>query len=324
MWLSHVMDGLCQSLGVTFHRIIEEDSLEIVVDLFDPELGRAGAPRMIEPIDPFGFRVSGAPAYPVSMRTRSVAPESSVSIETHILPPKTESSNARLFGRPRTDSQGFYVYRYRRLLQAGGWNTVRSSRADLQLARVRIDVTDDMAHLVRINAEKRGVEFLPAFAVSIEGATSEDGSLSFADYLATAQSVFKTSQARRRDLAPVAPLGKGFHPRLKKQLGRTFPVDQTREPVNMRWGRLGSDGFFEVDLHGSTIWLNEKYRKRLTGHDRGGINDAPIIKTALYLMLQQFMSKQWLQSTTIEQLDAWQESLNLAADVELDIWEDGD
>jgi hypothetical protein len=322
-WINQTIDGVCQSLALTFHRIITEDGLNLVFDLFDSDLGIAGAERAIEPLDPFEFRVSGAPGFPVTLLARSVS-TSNVKIEAHILPPKTESSSARLLGKARSESQGFFVYRHRRLLQAGGWNNIRNNRADLQLARVRLDVTDKLSHLVRINAEKRGVEFMPEFAVAVEAAVSEGGDLSFAQYLSTAQEIFKRSQARRRELAPIAPLGRGFHPRVRRQLGRTFPIDPSREPVNIRWKRLSSDAFFEIDLASSTIQLNERYRKRLTGHERGNMNDAPILKTSLFLMLQQYMSKNWLQSTTVEQLHAWQESLNLAADVELDIWEDGD
>jgi len=323
-WLSHTVNDLCLQLGVTFHQLIEDGEITISIDIFDLDHSRPGILRSVDPIDPFAFRSSGAPGYPLMMKAVDSASGIRVPLEVHILPAKSESASAKLFGKARSESQGFYVYRNKRLLQAGGWNAVTTPRADLQLARVRIDIDDAWDSLLRINAEKHGVEFLPSLSSAIDKATSTEPAITFGEYLKEAQSVLKTAQKRRSELQPVAPIGKGFHPRIRSFITKSVPVDSSREPVNIRWKSFPNNDFFALELASSTIWLNQKYRKRLTGKDRAGMNDAPIVKTALFLLLQHLFAKQWLQSTTKEQLEVWQAAFNLAADVELDIWEDGD
>lgn len=106
------VDRVAAHLAMVFHRILSEDRLKLSVN------GRA-----IQPWDPF---LTGHPAKPwQSPAAPRHTPEGRVEVQCHVLPHQdnlTADEYQRAAGPGGwTAQQGFYVYRNRRLLLAGGW-----------------------------------------------------------------------------------------------------------------------------------------------------------------------------------------------------------
>ncbi|MFC6538068.1 hypothetical protein ACFQES_14945 [Nonomuraea salmonea] len=84
-------------------------------------------------------------------------------------------------------------------------------------------------------------------------------------------------------------------------------------PLDVRWKRLGSENFFEVDREQRTLWINEVYRSALLGNRRGGLNDAPLVKALLYLQFEEMFQGERLGPKDKDNLELWQEILTAAA-----------
>lgn len=54
-------------------------------------------------------------------------------------------------------------------------------------------------------------------------------------------------------------------------------------------------GLYEIDLEDRTIYLNQNYREIINGGARGATNDAQLIKTLLFLLLEEEFLKSHLQ-----------------------------
>lgn len=125
-------------LAMIFHRLIEGPR---------PNLRLFINNKILEPWDPF---MTGHPAKPWESPIEYFSTSSgTVEIQCHVLPHKDKLSNDDFnqAGGPEgwTSQQGFYVYRNKRLLLAGGWLGLGKGRAwnreeSHRLARIRIDI----------------------------------------------------------------------------------------------------------------------------------------------------------------------------------------
>ena len=133
-----LIDGVEARLAMVFHRMLEgpHPSLRLLIN---------GYP--VKPWDPF---MTGHPAKPwESPIVRQATDSGSVEIACHVLPHRdllTPDEFEKAAGPEGwTAQQGFYVYRNRRLLLAGGWLGLGQGRAwnreeAHRLARVRLDI----------------------------------------------------------------------------------------------------------------------------------------------------------------------------------------
>jgi hypothetical protein len=125
-------------LGMVFHRLLE---------------GHAPAFRLflnatpVKPWDPFMMGHPGKPWHSPAARVSTSC--GAVEVQCHVLPHKDRLSGDEFkrAGGPEgwTSQQGFYVYRNRRLLLAGGWLGLGQGRAwtreeSHRLARIRLDI----------------------------------------------------------------------------------------------------------------------------------------------------------------------------------------
>lgn len=125
-------------LAMIFHRLIEGHRPDFRLFVND---------RAVAPWDPF---MTGHPAKPLeSPVARISTPSGPVEAQCHVLPHKDKLSQDDFAkaGGPEgwTSQQGFYVYRNKRLLLAGGWLGLGKGRAwnreeSHRLARIRVDI----------------------------------------------------------------------------------------------------------------------------------------------------------------------------------------
>ncbi|MCZ0914431.1 ATP-binding protein [Gordonia amicalis] len=294
-WLEVTVADLQAWLGLVFHRLIA-DGLTITVDVADELAGRAGVPRSVRPVDPFGYRTSGGTGYP-----KSVSVLGSDVVTAHIWPARSTSPDYKLDGRPGRDSQGFFVYRNGRLLQAGGWLGVLRPRPEWALARVAIDIDTLLAEHITINPEKAGVTLDATLATALHDALG--------NYLDdAAATAVAARRVQRRPITVVEP-GTGLPDEVADEFADTFTFAETAEPVQIGWRVLPQDRFFEIDLESRALWLNARLRRKLGGRRRSNGADLPVLRTLVFLLAQDMFDAVRHSARQVEQIDAWQRVL---------------
>ena len=153
------------------------------------------------------------------------------------------------------------------------------------------------------------------FAELCESAQADDGT-TIAGYLTIAEDVYrkarKPSRARKSMIHP----GQGFPPGLRKAIKNEIPAINEHEAIDVRWKVFADDAFFAIDREEKTLWLNKRYRKMLLGGKHGGLNDLPLIKTLLYLLMENIFEGEYLGARDKDNLDLWQELLTIAVRAE--------
>jgi hypothetical protein len=313
-FLQKTIERLVRHLGLVFHRVILKNRLRILVDVEDFATGATGATVEVKPIDPFGYTRSGASGYPKKMTTTHH--DRPLTVQCHIWPGKSHLDGFKLDGEGGVDVyQGFYFYRNDRLLQLGGWNQVFAGDREHQLARVAIDIDDSWAGRIRMNPEKSSVSTDADFQYAIGKAAAEDGK-SFWVYLEDALEVYKRSRKRNMNRPKMISPGKGFDPTLRRVLDDEIEYLSDEDPFDIRWRPIPGEVFLEVDRDRRTLWLNKRYRPLLTGDDHGSLNDAPLLKSLLYLLTQEVFKGSYLGPRDKDSIDLWQQVLTAAARVE--------
>ena len=89
-----------------------------------------------------------------------------------------------------------------------------------------------------------------------------------------------------------------------------------RIPSTFDGGLFRGTTFLEVDRERRTLWLNKRYRSLFTGDDHGSLNDAPLLKGLLYLLMQEVFKGSYLGPRDKDSIDLWQQVLTAAARAE--------
>jgi len=299
-----------QHLGLVFHRILEKGQLVIGVDVEDISLGETGPPFLVEPIDPFGYLRAGRSGYPKTLTAHMG--DRPIDLHCHIWPGRSQLPGFKLLGATAEARQGFYFYRHDRLLQAGGWNGVAHPERHLQLARIAVDIDDSMASMFVMNPEKTRVETRTSFAASVEVARGP-GDFSLVAYLHDATQTFKASRKRTRTRPRVIPPGRGLAPKVRKTIGVELDFVPGEDPLDIRWADFTDDSFFEVDREEHVLWLNKAYRWAVIGERDASLNDAPLVKALLYLLMEDLFRGAYLGAKDKDQIELWQAVLTAAA-----------
>ena len=164
---------------------------------------------------------------------------------------------------------------------------MQKQEPDLALARVRVSLDGRPA---TTNVQKSAVELPASLAQSLEKATSSDGS-TLTDFLDAARAAASRSNLR----TPASPsvkltLGKGVPYRLR-QIARQGVTGEFVTDIQFVWEDLDDEILFEVDRLDSRVILNKRYRADVLGGERGGGADAPLLKTALFLLLERELGR---------------------------------
>lgn len=145
-------DVVEQHLAMTFHRLLDGSGALLVLRING---------RKVQPWDPFMLGHPGKAEESTEMRLVNVT---GVSVQAHVLPHRDMLSAPELerAAGPAgwTSQQGFYIYRNRRLLVAGGWLGL-GERGRLwtrdeahRLARIRLDIPNSADAEWKINILK--------------------------------------------------------------------------------------------------------------------------------------------------------------------------
>lgn len=302
-------------LGLVYHRFLESGRLVIGVDVEDLALGETGPPFLVDPIDPFGYIRSGCAGYPKVLAAD--LGHQQLGLRCHIWPGRSQLPGFKLPGGTVESRQGFYFYRNDRLLQAGGWNGVVHPERHLQLARVSLDIDDSMASMFTMNPEKTRVEARAAFTAAIEGGRG-DGDFTLSEYLQDATRTFKESRKRTSSRPRVIPPGRGLAPKVRKSIANELDFLPGEQPIDIRWADFHDDSFFDVDRDEHVVWLNKEYRWAVIGERDASLNDAPLVKALLYLLMEDLFRGAYLGAKDKDNIELWQAILTAAARSELE------
>lgn len=313
-YLEDTLPLLNNYLGLVFHRLIDDGTIAIEVDVEDIQLQETGPPQQVSPIDPFGYGRSGRSDYP---RTVQLEVDSGcIQLECHIWPPQ---SRARAYKVPSLlghKGQGFYFYRNDRLLQIGGWNGLYQPHSHHQLARVAVEFDDTLSHHLKMNPEKTQIRASDTLLRVIEAGNNDGFDLNV--YREDAAQKQRESRTRPGTRQKVLPPGKGFAPAVRKAIGTELEFIVGEPPVDIRWQNIESETLFEIDRANRTIAVNSKYRWALIGHHGSSLNDAPLMKAMLYLLLKDLFEGEYLGPKEKDNLHLWQTILTAAASKEIE------
>lgn len=316
-YLNDAIERLETHLGLYLHRFLAREDFNIDIVVEDVRTTEELDHRGVEPIDPFGYRVPGRAGFPRTY-TAPVEGVGGVALTAHIWPPKSPLVSYRGIG-PLAERQGFYIYRNNRLVQAGGWNSTRSPEGHLALARIAVDLPAEPNDVFSLTVKKDGVTVTPAFARGLEQAVDGTGH-TFGAYVQEAAVTYR--EAAKRATEPqrkaVLPAGKGMDPKLRRTLRDELPELAGEDPIAFRWDILPSDVFFELDREQREVRLNKEYRQVLNGGRRGGLNDAPMVKSMLYLMVNEIFQKERVRAVHTDNVALWNSVLVTAARCELE------
>lgn len=281
-WVNSTTQELMDHLGLVLHRIIARDTLALKIECYDIELAYPGPPRTVVPIDPFANRAAGRPGYPKSLPIQ--VGDAGTSAQLHIWPPFHKGLGFTQGRRSPLESQGLYIYRNDRLLQAGGWNGLATPDVELSYARVAIELTPELERHLIINPEKAGTAFDDELRSALVHAKAEDGT-TFASFRKDARLEAKIS--RQRSASPIAaPLPGDGLPRKVRSAFATHTEPNDVYPIDIKWRVLPETQVYEIDVDRHVLTLNAIYRTAIVGQKSLDMEDAPVVKTLLLLLLQ--------------------------------------
>lgn len=314
-YLSNAISRLENHLGLYLHRFLQR-GLNLDIAVWDVSSGNGTLGEevdhiAVEPLDPFGYKVPGKAGYPRQF-TAPVEGVGEIRLSAHIWPAKSKQAGFRQIGA-LAERQGFYFYRHDRLVQAGGWNGLRNPESHLTLARVAVDLPAHQNGVLSLDVKKEKITVTPAFTLGVESAIDSSGS-TFHNYLRDAETAYRDG-SKRTEIArrPVTPPGKGLDPKIKRVIKEELPEKAGEEPIAITWSTLPAGRFFDLDRENNSILLNRDFRDDFNDGHRGGANDAPMMKTLLYLLLEDCFGLARWERTRQDRVEYWNTILIAAA-----------
>lgn len=308
-WLERTVREVRSHLGLVLHRVLVDDGPDVAVDTLDLATGETGPAREVSPVDPFGYPRSGDPDFPQPLTI--VMPDGSEPLRAvaHVWPPNSQDPGFKIAGDPGGDYQGFFVYRRNRLLQAGGWAGLWADRPTWALARVEVDMTEEAAKHVAMNPEKSGIEFSADLRRALEESICAGTGLTFRGFLDRAAGEDRRSRSRARQPVTVVEPAFGLPPVVEEAFEDSVNFNLDYAPVDIRWLPLSEDAVFDIDLENRVLVLNLRYRTALVGTRSLDPNDAPVLKSLLFLLLERYFAGSHLGDREKREIRAWQEIL---------------
>jgi len=300
-WLESTILQVRDELGLTFHRMLADGRIKVSLEEIDEVTSDTGAPRVVKSIDPFGFAMWGAEGYP-RMLIGQLQSGIELPATCVVLPPGVDGGAAVPLGRSRREAQGMYVYRNDRLLHSGGWLGLRDDISDdLQLARVAIDLTDDVLDAVAINPEKRGVVLRPSAVQALESAVNEG--FTMRGFWDEARGVLSGSRRRMTGPRPVANVGDGSPSALRAVVEQTVGARDDRDVgISFDWAYMPVGQLFVFEPPTGVIRFNSRHREAL----ETDVSSFEVLKTSLFFSLEEHAGKERLGQATIERVNAMQ------------------
>lgn len=313
-YIARAIARIKHHLGLTLHRFLERKGFSIQIDVEDLESGDVGPPSEVQAMNPFPPRHSnGERGFPKTFSAQ-LQGAGTLTFLAHIWRKKSGEDGYKLGGGRVAEHQGFYFYRHDRLIQDGGWNgLIGTNEPHLSLARVEVDIPDELHGYLKVRSNKAGVDVPATFPDSVLKATSEDGR-GFKHFLARAEDAYR----RRGELKarPMLQPGEGIPSEVKDALKRLSAPFHRGQAFSVTWRKITGNSFFEIDHGNREVRLNLKFRRILLRDARGGKTDVPLIRTLLYFALEGLLSGDRIGKVEGLRLEAIQSAMTAALKAE--------
>ncbi len=151
---SEVSSNTSEYLSIVFHRFLENEINPLRVRINN---------QYVRPFNPFPKLDSNSKVRTLGPRFGEIGTEK-IKIEGFVLPNISISESKQginiwtPIGKSLMDMEGIYVYRSNRLILFGGWNGLIKKTPKLQLARLMVDVGNNVDHLLHLNVAKSKIE----------------------------------------------------------------------------------------------------------------------------------------------------------------------
>lgn len=279
---------LSPHLGLVFHRFLESRRLNSLrMDAVTLNGGTRGFPQNVEALNPFP-RVSGLKGYPKNFTF--TVDRSQVEFTAYIWRRNSTDAGFKLGGGRLAKRQGIYVYRNDRIIQAGGWNGLRSdTEVHTMLARIELDLPASLDAIFRPTVQKSAVSMPEELLNAIRHARS--GAKGFSDYLTDAEVAYRSQKPEkltRQGLIPTAGFTQDLTRRFRRILG---DAQDEEDEIRFVWTTLRDDLFVRLDPETNTVQLNATYRDAVLLGNRGSSGDAPLVKTLLMLLFKDDLAR---------------------------------
>lgn len=307
-FLAKTTEKLRRHLGIRYHRFLQNNRLNIKMFMLYDGMSPVPVPE-IKPVNPCGYRKSGDSRYPLKLAEHGR--DEGLGVTAHIWPNRSKLDEFVLEGKDELGHQGFYVYIADRLITQGGWCGLQEPRKDYKLLRIVIDDPRVIDKYITISPQKGSVRLGEGFHRFVESLQiCGDAARNFDEVCGDATAVLRNSNKKSGNPDALAEAGQGIAPAIKDIIEGEAILKRS-DPIDVIWAELEGDKFVEVSPREGSIKINRKYRKMINP-GRGSFNDAPLLKTLLYLLFNDVAtSKQTKKSKANASL--WSELLTVAA-----------
>ena len=311
-FLTDTVPLLANHLGLVFHRLLDQGLVTIEIDVEDVVRVESGPPQSVPSIDPFGYVRSGRSDYPkiLPVELGSLC----VNLHCHIWTPRSQLPGFRVPRLGNHQGQGFYFYRNNRLLQAGGWNGIFQPEGQHQLARIAIDIENSSSGHFNMNPEKTQIRPSDDFVQALHSACKRGFDIK--TYREEAARRLKASRTKPGTRRSVVPPGRGFAPSVRQAIEAELEFKVGVQPIDIRWHSLTSENLFQLDRDNHVILLNSRYRWALIGERSASLNDAPLLKALLFLLLNNLFEGEYLGVKEKDNVRLWDAILTAAVKVQ--------
>lgn len=307
--LSSELEGLRKHVSIRYHRFLEDHRVSLELYTAWPGFPPSKTPSPT-PIDPFAYGKSGSTKYPRELTYQGIP--GAPGITAHIWTPRSQKEEFQLDKKSPTGHQGFYIYDADRLITAGGWGKFRTEEKDLQLLRIEISDPRLIEEYITISPQKGSVLFKePFYSFVRELYDPDDPKVDLNRVFEDAKGVVKLANKRSGTAKPLADPGRGIARSIKRTVERNAKSKAT-DPIDVVWTTMAPGDFVNVEPVKKTIYLNELYRHHFNP-GRGRLNDAPLLKTLLYLLFNETVSAGRISQSSQANIELWVSIINAAA-----------
>ncbi|HHT41332.1 MAG TPA: ATP-binding protein [Actinomyces sp.] len=315
-FLSRTITDVGLHIGLRYHKFIAQSRISIGLYTKSNRARVASLSILPDAINPFGYRKSGDPNYPLTLAEngRAGAP----AITAHIWP-KSKAHEFELGQRTDSGHQGFYIYDQGRLITKGGWYGYRTESRLLKNLRIEISDPRILEKYITVSPQKDSVRLEQEFFKFIRKVRTVDGSSrSIEQVIEDATEATRIANRHRPTVDPIVPAGRGLAPEIKQALAE-FGRVENKEEVSIRWARTPNKKFIYLDKKANAIVLNQRFREAINP-TRGRLNDAPVVKTLIFLLFNEYFRSGRAGSKLTVNTEFLLSVLNEAAEVELHEW----
>jgi hypothetical protein len=168
-----------------------------------------------------------------------------------------------------------------------------------------------------MNPAKKGVVLKPTFATAVTQGVDPTGSYTFDSYLSTAGEQLKSSNQRIPRSTPITRVGTGLPSEVVDSITRTLGWRDAQHKLSVGWGFLPEGQLFDVDYETREIRLNSRHRVFLSATEENTHEDAPVVRTLLFLLVESYFKGGHLKQQTRDQIRSFQEILAVATELQL-------